>query len=387
MVKILRSFLFAVPILYPLFNSMWLGSTELFIVQAAYAVAVILFEIPTWFFGDKYSRKTSLIIGSIFLGIWYFMYFQSSWLWWFVIAEVMIAFGASFQSGSDTAMIYDSLAQVGKEGTYKKVSWVYNSLARFSEAAWAIIAWLVATHFLKLPFLMDVACHVIALLFLVTLIEPPIERFDQKESSLSQLKQVYRYIMHGHQYILWLLILGAVLSSISLVMVWMLQPYMQEVWLTLAYIGIARAIYNVLTWVFHIIAHKYEARLGIKKTLLSLIWIRAAWILLAWFLSNVWWLLCFVVIAFTRACQRTVTEDILHTAVVSKMRATVSSVQSMFFRFWFVILGPVIGRVVDEYSLKTALYIFWVFSLLSSLYAFYQFWGKYTSAPIVEEII
>jgi len=39
-----------------------------------------------------------------------------------VIAEVLIAFGASFQSGSDTAMIYDSLAQVQKENTYKKVS-------------------------------------------------------------------------------------------------------------------------------------------------------------------------------------------------------------------------------------------------------------------------
>jgi len=157
------------------------------------------------------------------------VYFQADGLGGFLIGEIFIALGASFQSGSDTALLYESLVQAQKETTYKRISGVYNSLSRFAEASGAILAGIVAVHGLKLPFMMDLIANGLTFLLILTLVEPPIERFDRHESSILQLKQVFQYIFHGHTYILWLLIVGSFLSSTSLVMVWVLQPYMQEV--------------------------------------------------------------------------------------------------------------------------------------------------------------
>lgn len=385
-IQVFNGFVFTVPVFYSILYNLGLGSTELFILQAVYAIAVVLFEIPTGFFGDKYGRKISMTIGGISYVLAYLVYFFASWFWWFLWGEIIIAFAASCISGCDKAMLYDSLIELKKEGNYKKFSWIMSSLSSFAEATGAIISGIVASYWLQLPFLMDASMLFLWFRIILTLKEPPIERFDHHEASRKQLKQVYHYIIHGHDFLWRLLLLGGFMSATSLSLVRVTQPYMQHIGLSVLWIGITRSVLNLLVALFHLIAHRYEARLWPKKTFLSLITLRSITIMIAGFLWNIWWLICFGIFAFVRAGQRTVIEDMMQTAVISKMRATIASAQSMFFRFSFVLLWPILGRITDRRGIQDALYIFGITTWIVCLLFFQQFWKRFTKRVILSEV-
>jgi hypothetical protein len=59
--------------------------------------------------------------------------------------------------------------------------------------------------------------------------------------------------------------------------------------------------------------------------------------------------------AFTRVFSTVVITDYLHNLVDSKVRATVLSVKSMANRIPFIILSPMLGLIMDIYTLPVAL--------------------------------
>jgi len=65
--KFLSEFYLLVPILIPYYTANGLNSTQIFTVQAAYALSLLLFEIPSGYLADVIGRKKTMIIGSILL--------------------------------------------------------------------------------------------------------------------------------------------------------------------------------------------------------------------------------------------------------------------------------------------------------------------------------
>jgi hypothetical protein len=191
------------------------------------------------------------------------------------------------------------------------------------------------------------------------------------------MKEIYNYIIHGHSYLWYLLIVWAIMAGTSLSLVWITQPYMQYLWLSLFWIWILWSGLNLCVAIFHLIAYRYEQRLGKKRSLYSLIAIRALTMILVGFLMNIRWLVSFIIFAFVRAGQRVVTEDLMQSIVVSKMRATIISIQSMLFRLSFVILWPLIGRSSDALGLSQTFYLFAIITTLITLFFSYTFFQAY----------
>ena len=88
--RAVRWFLLTMPIITIFFREHGLSMQEIFIIQSAFAVSVILFEIPTGYFSDVVGRKKSLIIGMLFGAIGLGVYSFSSGFWMFLIAELIL---------------------------------------------------------------------------------------------------------------------------------------------------------------------------------------------------------------------------------------------------------------------------------------------------------
>ncbi len=54
------------PIITIFYRENGLSMQEIFIIQSSFAIAVVLFEIPTWYFSDVMGRRKSLILGMFF---------------------------------------------------------------------------------------------------------------------------------------------------------------------------------------------------------------------------------------------------------------------------------------------------------------------------------
>ena len=89
-------------------------------LEAIYYVVVVLLEVPSGYFSDVVGRKTTLLISASALIVAYVLFVIDTSFVMFVAAQVFLAVGISFNSGTDTSFHYDSLASLGREQEFAR---------------------------------------------------------------------------------------------------------------------------------------------------------------------------------------------------------------------------------------------------------------------------
>ncbi|MBN2206408.1 MAG: MFS transporter, partial [Candidatus Aminicenantes bacterium] len=145
------------PILIPFYVSNGLSATQVFTIQAAYALSVLAFEVPSGYLADVIGRRRTLILGAGLLPAGIAVYAFTSGFWPFVLAEVLIAIGNSMRSGSDSALIYDTLIGLGDEARYKMSEGKAFFYSRLASSLAAVLGGALAAASLRLPFYVNIA--------------------------------------------------------------------------------------------------------------------------------------------------------------------------------------------------------------------------------------
>jgi len=84
-------------------------------LEAIYYIAVVFFEVPSGYFSDSFGRRITLIVSSAALVTAYALFFFGIGFALFAAAQICLAAGISFSSGTDTSFHFDSLAALGRE--------------------------------------------------------------------------------------------------------------------------------------------------------------------------------------------------------------------------------------------------------------------------------
>ena len=349
-----RWFLLLMPVLVLFYEENGLLLQDVFIVQAFYSAGVILFEIPCGYMGDRVGRKWSICIGSVFASMGFWVYAFSYTLPHFLAAQLLIALGASCISGSDVALLYDSLLQLQRQGEYQKVAGRLASISNFSEGIAGIVGGLLALISLRTP----LYCQAVLLLAVIplawSLVEPPYQQLKNEENSFKAILRIVRYALHGHAEIKWLILYSSLVGTSTFTIVWFVQPYFKAIDLPLAWFGIAWAILQFSVGIFALNAYRIESWLGRRNALISLIFfVSGAYILLSFF-QTLWAISFLFIFYFVRGINGPVLNDYINRCVSSDIRATVLSVKSLVGRLMFVLLGPLLGWINDSYSLSMA---------------------------------
>lgn len=331
-----------------------LGLQDIFVIQAFYSVCVILFEIPSGYFADVLGRKRSMLIGVTFSAVGFTTYAFAYTFNEFLLVQFLLAVGASFVSGSDTALLYDSLIQLGRQNEYQKVAGRLASISNFSEGVAGITGGLLALISLRTPLYYQAALTILVIPLVATLVEPERKTVDRSKISCKAILKIVRYALHGHAEVKWLILYSSLIGTSTLTIVWFVQPYLRIVGVPLAWFGVAWAALQFSIGLFAINAYKIETFLGRKTSLISLILLASAgYLLLSQFQTK--WALPFLFIFYlVRGINSPVLNDYINKCVNSEVRATVMSVKSLVGRLMFTILGPVVGWVNDTYSLSDA---------------------------------
>ena len=154
-IKALRWFMLIMPIIVLFFQENGLSMKEVLLLQSFFSIGVILFEIPSGYFSDVIGRKTTIILGCVLGFIGFSVYSFSYGFLGFLIAELILGLGSSFLSGTNSALIYDTLVQSKKEKDYKKIEGRLASIGNFSEAIASFLGGFVALISLRTPFYIE----------------------------------------------------------------------------------------------------------------------------------------------------------------------------------------------------------------------------------------
>ena len=103
------------PVLTLFYLSRGLDYLQIFSLISIVVISMLFFEVPTGIIGDKYGRKFSIICGLVGCAIFnILLIFAHSYLF-FLIIYFIVGISYTFLSGSDEALIYDSLKQKKKQ--------------------------------------------------------------------------------------------------------------------------------------------------------------------------------------------------------------------------------------------------------------------------------
>ncbi|MHA2252762.1 MAG: hypothetical protein ACXAD7_20530, partial [Candidatus Kariarchaeaceae archaeon] len=96
-----------VPVIVLLWIETGLAFHEMLLLQGLFVVPTLILEIPSGSFADYWSRKGCSTIHHLLFGFAMFLYAIGTNFNMFAIAEILAGVAVAFQTGSDTALVYD----------------------------------------------------------------------------------------------------------------------------------------------------------------------------------------------------------------------------------------------------------------------------------------
>jgi MFS family permease len=357
-------------------HDLGLTVADVFLLQATFGFFVALLEVPSGYLADRIGYRITMVIGAVLGAAGWVAYCFTEGFATALIAEVMLAVGVSFISGTDSAMLYESLRGLKREGEFGTWFSRMRASGNAAEGSAALLgAWLY-TQSVRVPFAVQAAVWFANVLVVLAFVEPARDRGPELQP-LERCRMIVRFAAQGAPRLRKLFGLFLALSIPPYVMVWVLPVYVEAAGNDVALIGPIWAASSYVTAFFTWLAPKLELRFGSTPVLGAC----AAAIALGYggmAVSDAQWAWVFVfALCFTRGAQHPILAHAEQTMIPSSDRAALLSIKSLLFRGAFVIVGPFVGSMIDAQGMKLTLAVSGVlFVLLAGLA-----WSAYSAAP------
>jgi len=349
--------LFIIPVMVLFWQENSLSLTQIMILQSFYALAIVLFEVPTGVIADKFGRKTSLLLGAILLSAGTMIYSLSYGFFQFMIAELIFALGVTFISGADSAFVYDSLKESKKEDDFKRVWGNVTSLNYGGAGIAAIVGGIVASYYTKrLDWAISAVGISISALIALTFIEPISFKKNEPKQYFTHALSCFKESFNNKT-LLFLLLFNSILVTSSKIVFWLYQPYMAQSGLDIVYFGIVWASFSVVAILSSKSAHRIESYLNEKWSLWLIIIVTTLATLLMSKFFVIYGFFFIYMHQFIRGFTPPIIQDYTHKHLSTEKRATLMSIQSLAGNLGVAILGPIFGYFVDKFALPNAMLI------------------------------
>jgi MFS family permease len=370
LLKAVLWFMVAMPIIVLFFQEHGLSLTEVMLLQAIYSLSVALFEIPSGYIADIFGRKQTIVFSTIFSFIGFLVFSFYGGFYAFALAQVLIGIGGSLMSGSDSAIIYDTLLETKSKTSYTKIEGRNYAIGNFSEAAAGILGGFLAVGSLYLPVYVQTSILFFSIPIALTLVEPTMHKDNKLDRTFKAIFGVVRFSLVDNPKLRWLIVYSSAMAVATLSMAWFAQPFFKEVGVPLAYFGILWAGLNFSAGLTSFNAHQFDKKENNHKILIFLSLGMITSFILLGFNSSMFGLVFILIIYLLRGIVTPILRNAINENTTSNKRATVLSVRSFIIRISFAICAPILGYIAENYSLSNSFYVLalvvGVFSLLAS---------------------
>ena len=354
------------PVVVLFYQSNSMSMHEIFVLKSIYSIAMVAMEIPSGWLADVWGRKKSLILGSILGSVGFLIYSFSYDFWAFAVAEIILGIGFSFISGSDSAMLYDSLKADNKTDKYLREEGRITSVGNFAEAIAGVAAGFLAAISLRTPFYFQFVVASIAIPAALTMIEPQVHSQEHFHSIGRLLKNIKVSFLQDYNLRIAILI-SSLTGTATLTFAWLVQPFFKAINLPVEMFGIFWTALNLTVGVSSVFAYKISLFFGRKWSLLVVILLLSAGYIFSGISISYWGFIFLFLFYLARGIATPIFKNYINTYTKSEVRATMLSVRNFIIRIIFAGIGPLLGWTTDNIGLDKAFLLAGVLYLVSSL--------------------
>ena len=350
--SVIGGMLFFLPVLALYFEKSLFTTTNVALIFAIEAIAIVIFEIPTGAVADLFGRKRTNVLAYFFVIIAVFFLYLGGSMIMFVLYAILNAFARGLASGTSNALIYDTLKDEGKEQYYKKIIGTYHALWPLGASFSAIIGGYLAKTSLSLPILATFIPLIIAFILLLFVKEPDYEREEHRNIFKHMFSSVG--VVLKNKQILILLSGGFLLMALG-ESTHLLKPlFLEFKQIPIEYFGYIFTVTFGLSSLGHYLSHNVSERFGNKKIILFSIIGSLIFLILAPLTGS--WVAVFFLVGSSifYGLRNPVIDDMINMEATSSKRATIISINNFAGQLGVAIFMPFVGYIADFYTINTA---------------------------------
>ncbi|WP_129127877.1 MFS transporter [Geomonas oryzae] len=338
-----------------------LSLTQILLLQSIFSVATLALDYPAGYISDRVGYRCALNIAAALGMAGWGIYIYANSFTTVLLAEITLGMSLSFISGSDSALLYETLRAQGDERSYALHQGRMHGFAQIGEAAGAVMAGVIYAFEPRLPFVLQVAVWGAGLAVTSRLVETPREHTPAR-SHLAEAIATARYAFKENRHLRYTILLNTVLGVASFYPVWLIQPYMQHARVPVAWFGPVWAGANLTVALCALGSHRLHNRLGDRGMVLLFLALTAAGYLGLGLCAGIWGFLFYYLLTCMRGFRGPMMLSHTQQESSSANRAATLSLQSVSFRILFVVSGPLVGKLADAAGVARSFYfLFYAF--------------------------
>ena len=354
-------------VLYMVFKGMSLW--QIGVVEGIYHLTSLFFEVPTGALADLLGRKKTILIGRICSAVSSLLCLFGNDMWYFAIAFAISAIGQNMNSGSEEALVFDSMKQTGQEDRYIKVNSRLNVIIEIAQGGATVLGGMIAEYSFTWCYIISVIVAILALLPAVIFTEPVLIDNSDTQSQSNVITKVKEHFVISWQIIYRETGLRKILFYYPMVFTFhtVVFFYGQEFFSILGMNKIEISMIMLFASLISILGAMSSERLlsvlGSKAKYMASAFMGIGIIAMSRH-NLILSILAFGVINYTNSILYPIQSLEINKLIPSQQRATILSVNSMLFSVLMVILFPICGLIADVSDLHLVFLSLGVLQLL-----------------------
>ncbi len=325
---------------------------QILLLEAVVFGAIVVAEVPTGVIADRYTRRLSLLLGSLVSAVAFVVFGLASSIELLMGSYVLFAIGGALMSGADEAFLYDSLRAVGRSGEFARVFGRFNArmtvgIAGFTVAGGLMVIWTP----LSWPIVLSGVLSLVAAGFALLLVEPPRERTEQ---SFVRIGRSAAGRIVTTRALRWIVVVSAAVQGIEIVAFTTFQPILVGEGVPVWALGWVAAGMMLVAAAGGWSSWRVRQRFGLSRSL-AVLPAFAALGLLGGASGMLWLFPVFTAAMFVREALHPLVVEYLSRRVPDGERATTLSVHQLAAWFATIVISLGLGLVVDRVGLGSSL--------------------------------
>lgn len=353
----------AIWVLYMVYRGLPLWQIGL--VEGIFHIASFLFEMPSGVLADLAGRKKVMLWGRIFAAVSAVILLFSAKLWQFVLGFILSALSYNLNSGSEEALVYDSLKLLDQEQEYVKVNGRMNVLIEIASGAATFLGGILAEQSFAACYLAAAAVAGISILPAFLLQEPPIrEEREKRDVKIHFLETVQ--VLKDHPGVIGVLLYYPMVETFYTVVYFYGQQYFAEFGCSRIEISLLMLAAGIVSCLGALSSERILGILG-EKTRYVISFLLGASIVAISRGGIVIAVAAFLAASYVNSLIYPIASAALNRQIPSRHRATIISVDSMCFSVMMLCFFPAVGGIATKYSLGMAFLILGTVELILTL--------------------
>ena len=341
-----------------------LSLLQIGLLESIFHGTSLLCEIPSGMLADRFSYKTNLYLArlaSIVSSI--LILFGQGNFWIYAIAMMVNAWSYNFDSGTSTAFLYDSAVEAGQKDRYLQISSFLSGVAEVTRTLGTVVAGFFIHGALAWTYLIAIGFSFISIILIYFMKEPMAKREKNEVLTFKMIVLQVRNEWQEKPALFYWMMTYQLVGTLMCMFYFYYQQKISDLagW----QVSLVMLIGSLLNLLAVYIASQIGKKWNSNQVFPMLVALTGLAMLLVFSGTPFAFLLVYLLTDTLYAVYQPIYFNDLQGYLPSSVRATMLSINSMFFSLSMIVIFPLTGWLIDRWGLVAVFLVLGLILLLT----------------------